>query len=526
MPTIPRRWSTAALILLALGILQHACVTRQDGESPPFAAVIEVTVNPAQEFQTIHNFGASDAWSLQFVGANWPAQKQARIADLLFSLEEQTDGSPVGIGLSAWRFNIGAGSAAQGEESGIGDRWRRADAFVRSDGSFDPAAQPGQRAFLRAARARGVEQFYAFSNSPPVTLTRNGRAHSSGGDSANLARARIPEYAAFLARVVAEIRAADGVEFAYLSPFNEPQWEWKGGQEGSPWQNHEVAEVTRAVSAALLEAGLSTQIEIPETAQYDYVYGRAESGRGVQAHAFFSPDSPAYVGDLPNVAFRLAAHSYFTTYPADTLRAVRQRVHEALRAVDPRLELLTTEYCILENNERIRGSGRDLGIEPALYMAEVMHADLVDAGSSGWQWWLGVSPYDYKDGLVYIDRDTLDGAVYESKMLWGMGHFSRFVRPGMRRIAVEAGDSLQVNGTRAPLLVSAYRDPASARVAAVLINRGEEAVAVRLRGVGEGRVYRTTDEAGMDLRYVGDIATDGVVRLPPLSLTTVSEESM
>ena len=111
-------------------------------------------------------------------------------------------------------------------------------------------------------------------------------------------------------------------------------------------------------------------------------------------------------------------------------------------------------------------------------------------------------------------------------MLWGMGHYSRFVRPGMRRIAVEAGDSLQVNGTRAPLLVSAYRDPASARVVAVLINRGEEAVAVRLRGVGEGRVYRTTDEAGMDLRYVGDIATDGVVRLPPLSLTTVSEESM
>src|SRR5690606_1612077 len=122
-----------------------------------------------QEFQTIHNFGASDAWSLQFVGANWPAQKQARIADLLFSLEEQTDGSPVGIGLSAWRFNIGAGSAAQGEERGTGDRWRRADAFLRPDGGFDPSAQPGQRAFLRAARARGVEQFYAFSNSPPVS---------------------------------------------------------------------------------------------------------------------------------------------------------------------------------------------------------------------------------------------------------------------------------------------------------------------------------------------------------------------
>ncbi len=510
-----------APVLLSLCCLLSACTRFHDRAATPSGAVIDVTVDPEQEFQTIHNFGASDAWSIQFVGEYWPEAKQERIADLLFSLEEGEDGSPIGIGLSAWRFNIGAGSAAQGEESGIRDRWRRAGAFLSGDGTFNPQAQPGQRSFLQHARARGVEQFYAFVNSPPVALTRNGRAHSSGGNAANLAAERFPEYARFLADVVGHVAESEGVEFAYLSPFNEPQWEWLGGQEGSPWQNHEVAAVTRSVSAALLEAGLSTQIEIPETAQYHYVYERAEGGRGAQARAFFNPESPDYIADLPNVAHRLAAHSYFTTYPADTLRAVRQRVREELYAVDPRLELLTTEYCILEDNERIRGPGRDLGIEPALYMAEVMHADLVDAGSSGWQWWLAVSPYDYKDGLVYIDRDTLDGAIYESKMLWAMGHFSRFVRPGMRRIGVTVGDSTQVNGTRAPLLISAYRDPGAGRVVAVLVNRGEAAVQVRLRGVGAGRVYRTTDEEGVDLQYVGGHGAGGVVGVPGRSLTTV-----
>ncbi len=33
-------------------------------------------------------------------------------------------------------------------------------------------------------------------------------------------------------------------------------------------------------------------------------------------------------------------------------------------------------------------------------MARVIHYDLTVGGASSWQWWLAVSPYDYKDGLV------------------------------------------------------------------------------------------------------------------------------
>ena len=36
----------------------------------------------------------------------------------------------------------------------------------------------------------------------------------------------------------------------------------------------------------------------------------------------------------------------------------------------------------------------------ALYMARVIHYDLTLAHASSWQWWLAISPYDYKDGLV------------------------------------------------------------------------------------------------------------------------------
>ena len=61
-------------------------------------------------------------------------------------------------------------------------------------------------------------------------------------------------------------------------------------------------------------------------------------------------------------------------------------------------------------------------------MARVLHADLTIANASSWQWWLGISPGDFKDGLVYVDRDTK--ALYDSKLLWGVGNYSHFLRRG------------------------------------------------------------------------------------------------
>ena len=335
---------------LAIATVLAACSSAAPSAIPPPTAdgVVEVVLRPELQHQTIHNFGASDAWSVQFVAEHWPAEKRERIADLLFSLEEDADGSPRGIGLSAWRFNIGAGSERQGGDSGIRDRWRRADSFLRDDGSFDAGAQAGQRAMLQEARERGVEQFYAFVNSPPVALTRNGLAHSSGGDSANLAPERYGAFAEYLRDVLLEVRRGEEIEFDYLSPVNEPQWDWEGGQEGSPWRNDEVAAFTRVLSPVLLDAGLETRIEIPETARLNYLYEVGDKPtRGDQARAFFSPASADDVGDLPNVARRLAAHSYFTTYPADTLRTVRQQQFQdrVATAVQAAIQVDSSEQC-------------------------------------------------------------------------------------------------------------------------------------------------------------------------------------
>ncbi|WP_317168887.1 glycoside hydrolase [Lunatibacter salilacus] len=51
-------------------------------------------------------------------------------------------------------------------------------------------------------------------------------------------------------------------------------------------------------------------------------------------------------------------------------------------------------------------------------MARVIHNDLVIAQASAWHWWLAISPYNYKDGLVYISKSETDGVIEETKMLW------------------------------------------------------------------------------------------------------------
>ena len=512
MPT-PRRLLPLALLFL----LGSAPAARDDAD------VVTITLHPERRFQIIHSFAASDAWSVQFLGRYWPAEQRTRAADLLFSTKLRADGSPEGIGLSAYRFEIGAASATPGDSSRIDDRWRRATGFMRPDGSYDWSQQPGQRAFMREAKARGVHTFVGFVNSPPVALTRNGRANSSGGDSANLAPSRYADYARFLTNVVIELDKRDAIRLDYLSPFNEPQWDWTSGQEGSPWRVDEMAAMTRTLSATLADARLPTQISIGESGRMNYVY---ESGdkptRGRQLQRWFDRTSPDYVGALPNLAHAIATHSYHTTNPRDTLRAVRTRLSDEIARVDPTLQLWQSEYCVLETTPLIHGRGRDPTIDAALYIAGIIHSDLAFANASAWHWWIAVTPYDYKDGLLYMDRDTLGGTIRDTKMLWALGHWSRFVRPGMRRIDVSVA-GVAVDSVDAELFASAYVDPATGRTVTVLVNRARADREIIVAGAPPrtARIFRTTNAPRENMTLVGSFRPHQRFTMPARSLVTI-----
>jgi len=159
-----------------------------------------------------------------------------------------------------------------------------------------------------------------------------------------------------------------------------------------------------------------------------------------------------------------------------------------------------SEYCLLENNYEIKGNGRDLGIDPALYMARVIHADLTVANASSWQWWLAVSPYDYKDGLVYIDWNKNDGNYYDSKMLWTLGNYSRFIRPGMKRIEVSRSDRRTISQTLNGVMISSFINPDNNKTVTVIINYGNNSVPVKIDKNGASincSLYRTSGSDNM-----------------------------
>ena len=517
------------ILLITWLLLFGACDQPKDQtDKEEQTKVLELTLQPDNEKQVIHNFGASDAWSCQFVGKNWPLDKRNRIADLLFSTETDENGNPRGIGLSAWRFNIGAGSAGQGAESNIEDKWRRAECFMNPDGTYNWNKQAGHRWFLRAARKRGVEQFIGFVNSPPVYLTKNGKAYSSGGNSANLPQENHTEYAEFLAKVVQKIKEKDKVHLDYISPFNEPQWDWDDpGQEGSPWKNTEIHDVCRTIDKEFQSRNIASKLEIPETAQNKYLYTYDDKPeRGKQIREFFSPSSKNFVGDLSYMAKKVAGHSYFSTWNLQTLIDTRKKTEQEINRVNPELEYWMSEYCILEDNRKIHGGGRDLGMKPALYMARVIHADLTLANASAWQWWLAVSPYDYKDGLVYIDKDIHNGKIYESKMLWALGHYSRFIRPGMRRIGIKRSDKKDIDESVDGTLVSAYKSKDGERYVVVIVNQRNEGVTVGLntQDLSEEasiKIYKTTSKDEEGMAYFGKKSPGKKIRIPARGLVTL-----
>jgi O-glycosyl hydrolase len=439
-------------------------------------------------------------------------EKRERIADLLFSRQVDAQGSPRGIGLSVWRFNLGAGTAEQGDASGIKNPWRRAECFQNADGRYDWSRQAGQRWFLQAAKARGVDAFLAFSNSPPVHLTRNGKGYATkGSPHLNLKPGRLADFSKFLVDVVEHFEKA-GLRFDYLSPINEPQWAWdEADQEGTPASNSEIRELVGLLSRELSTRGLGTRIVIGEAGTIGHVLKKMDDdGRDDQARFFFDRASSSDISRLPNVLPVISAHDYHSVWPLEKQVEYRGMLKQALRAASPDLGYWMSEYCVLEepNDEIGGGAGRDLGMTLALYVARMIHHDLTVADARSWQWWTAVSQVDFKDGLVYLDdgsktnggrmgpeTTTLlhDGTVRDSKLLWALGNYSQFVRPGAVRVQCQVEPEQSIaNG----LLASAYKRPDGALVV-VLVNLSRHDIKCDLGTSRDVVAYTTSSDSNL-----------------------------
>ncbi len=517
-------------LLFFAALLALSCI-QIGGTLPriPPTANNRVVIKLNEEFQTIHSFGASDCWSAKFIGTWADESTKNHIADLLFSLDTTTSGQPKGIGLSLWRMNIGAGSYEQGEASDIGDVWRREECFQNAQGQYDWSKQAGSQWFLNAARQRGVPYTLGFANSPPVHMTINGKAFSAGGDSLNIKPERTHDFARFLTEVGTHFG------FDYLSPLNEPQWDWKAGkngkagQEGTPARSRDIIAVTQALSDQLVAKGGKTTVVTGETAQIDYLYEKAESGRGNQLGELFFGN--ASLGTLPKIEPIAAYHSYFSTCDDARLVGTRQKALGAAQAAGNPI-LWQSEFGVLGNIcDQYKGSPRSTGIDYGLYVAKVIHNDLAIANAASWQWWVAINPYNYSDGLVYIngpdgqyknhDNARLAGQVLDSKQLWAFGNFARFVRPGMKRIQVEIEGNADPVAQAGTYMLSGYKDDVAKKIVLVAVNMTSQSVMLPLSGLTVRNNRFTTYTTDKDKNLAKSTAAGAAIVMVPESVTTL-----
>ena len=506
-------------------------ITLSAGEALPPATL---AIDASKTFQTIQDFGASDCWTAEYVSDYFTADRE-KAAKWLFSQQMDGNGNPEGIGLSCWRVNLGAGSADQGANSNIEDETRRAECFLKEDGSYDWTRCNGQQWFMQQAKSYGVDHFLLFSNSAPVYFTKNGKANANNQNiSCNLKDDCYDDFAEFLATTTKHF-VDEGYNVTYIDPVNEPRFDWKDGQEGSPWENTNIASLAKELDKSITSRQLATKILIPEASSWDLLY--SGSGRASrQIDAFFdSSNSSTYIGDLPSLAKVVAGHSYWTFGNNSDLKNVREKVRDEAEKYG--VEAMQTEWSMLDAAPSTSAgfpASYDAAtkMDIALYMGKLIHCDLTFGNMSAWSYWTAFAQEKWSQkNRFYLIRmnaqgDTGDesygdikkgGTLTADKNLWVLGNYSRFIRPGYQRI--QFADDGDMNA----LLGSAWLSPDGQEAVAVLLNMKRSSRKVGLAmaesGIASVKAYVTDKDHDLELDASLQDASD--MEIPARSVVTV-----
>jgi hypothetical protein len=392
---------------------------------------------------------------------------------------------------------------------------------------------------MNKAREKGCNNFLLFSNSPLVQLTLNNKGYSSE-KKANIKPEGYEKYSRYMANVAKHF-IDDGYNISYVSPINEPQVDWtKPTQEGSPWLKSEMKRMYTELDKALIDSGLdSVKILIGECSNIPVLYGKSISANGEAADmndenpeniiaAFFDPYSKFYLGELKHLPRLVGAHTYHNHLRNDEMKAVRDRVKQACDKYN--IAYHETEWCMLPGYTKDMDGftddwepGNRGDIQVALLMGRLIYTDIVCSGASAWGYWKGME-LDGNHSLVAlhaIDGNILKGGtVTANKILWALGNYSRFVRPGFKLISSSGADNLNT------LVESSYISPDGKQIIAVFVNssfKDEKAniilpkkIAQKIKGLS---IYITDTERDLEPQKKGKEDLKNII-IPARSLTT------
>lgn len=191
-----------------------------------------------------------------------------------------------------------------------------------------------------------------------------------------------------------------------------------------------------------------------------------------QIEVFFDSTSTLYIGNLKHLPRLIGGHSNGSHTNNRQLREVREKVKETCNRYNVKFQ--QTEWCMPPSlplpmdgfrSDWIRENYTTMDV--ALQMARIIHGDLVYADAEGWGYWKGMEINGDHALIALYPKGgdiTKGGAVKSNKLLWALGNFSRFIRPGFKRIELTNADDLN------SVAGSAYISPNKKEVVIVYVN--------------------------------------------------------
>ncbi|MFI5529461.1 RICIN domain-containing protein [Kitasatospora sp. NPDC051853] len=480
------------------------------------AARVTVRLDPSYQQAPFQGWGTSLAWFAEVTGG-WPEAKRAELADALYGAD--------GLGFTVARYNIGGGDSPETQPylrpgAAVPGYWNRPAAYGPPSGGtagwtepadwwnpadpthWNDAADPNQRWWLQAAKARGADTFEAFSNSAPYFMTRSGvvsGAYNSWED--NLRADQYDRFAAYLAGAVQRVQASTGVTFGALSPMNEPgtnYWGAYGRQEGSHWNRDSQAHMVSSLRTALDGASLTTPV----------------SGMDETDPNLFRDNWNSYAPAVRAAVGKLNTHTYST--------GGRTGVRDIAKGSGKPLWMSEVD---------LGGSGPQsfTDMAPGLDLARRINGDLRELEPGSWVLWQAVEDYanmapgreNSNWGLIQVDLGAADPAVEpvrKNRKYWAMANYSRFVRPGARVINTDSADTLAALRPGGAGAVAVHTNTTGAPQTVTLDLGGFQTVD------GSVPVQRYTTDATKEVQREADLTTTAAktltVTVGPASVTT------
>ncbi len=448
-----------------------------------------IKINKLSCEQEITGWGTSGCWWAQELGKCDSAEE---VTKLVFSEE--------GLGLNIYRYNIGGGerdnpnsrlnpASSRSTESFL--VWDEAAGEWVYDWNKDAAAQK----VLNMALSYGcVDTVVMFANSPHYSMCVSGQA--SGGlepAQSNLKKDCYDDYVDYFLDITQHFIDM-GVPVKYISPINEPQWDWGGGwvgQEGCHYEIDEAVELIRMFALEIKERNMPVKLSVLESGQ-------------VGDHAMDCIDLLMADEDIRDVLGTYAYHSYWT----DRNFLLKEAFGEYLQIEYPEVEVEMSEWCELPCQHTIDD------IDGAIIMARTIGEDLSLTGVNSWSSWVAVNEGGERADSMIAVGDTYNEYTI-AKRYYAMAHYTKFVPVGSHAVDFNLSvadltaekawwkqwiDDKEYNVYLAEnyMTVSAFRTPEKEYVVVIANEGGDKEISFNMLGY-DMSVYTTDAEKNLEL---------------------------